>query len=305
MADETAADKPDDGLAPLRVRAHEVIFEADTRGGKVFDVVLIVAILLSIVVVMLDSYEIHHDRVPESILNDPVFHRWLYIAEWVFTGLFTIEYIVRLLTVKKPLRYACSFFGVVDLLAILPTFVSLVVPGSSELLVIRALRLLRIFRVFKLARYLTEANSLMAAIRVSLAKVAVFLVTVLTIVVIMGAAMHLIEGPEHGFDSIPQSIYWAIVTMTTVGYGDITPQTPLGKLLASVMMVLAYSLIIVPTGVVTAELVYSREHGEAPVSTQACPSCGKDGHAYDASHCKHCGARLHEDKGAADYATRA
>ncbi|MHC4947044.1 MAG: ion transporter [Planctomycetota bacterium] len=272
MADSTSR------LAPWRERLHEIIFEADTRAGKTFDVLLLIAIVSSVAVVSLESVEDIDRRVPG--LFDAL--------EWGFTILFTIEYVLRLACVRKPWRYALSFFGIVDLLAVVPTYLSLFFPGSETLIVVRALRLLRVFRIFKLGRFLREAKSLRLALYASRAKVTVFLCTVVIVVVIMGAAMHLVEGPAHGFTSIPQSMYWAIVTMTTVGYGDVAPETPLGKLIAACLMVLGYSFIIVPTGIITAELAAASR----PVSTQACPDCGGEGHDYDARHCKFCGGDL-------------
>ncbi len=270
-------------MAPWRVRTHEILFEADTLGGKIFDVALLVAILLSVLVVILDSVDsIHQEH--ENLLV---------IAEWVFTVLFTIEYVLRLMCVRKPLRYANSFFGVVDLLAVLPSYVAILlggIAGTQSILVVRALRLLRVFRVFKLARYLTEAGTLRRAIVASRAKITVFLATILIAVIIMGTAMHVIEGPTNdGFDSIPQSMYWGIVTLTTVGYGDAAPQTPPGKAVAALMMIIGYSLIIVPTGIFSAELVQA---SRKTITTQACPDCMREGHDADAVHCKHCGGKL-------------
>ena len=262
----------------LRARLHEVIFEADTSAGKAFDVALLCLILLSVLAVMLDSV---------TWVNAG-FGEWLYMIEWLFTILFTVEYALRLYSVRRPLRYALSFYGLVDLVAVIPTYLSLLIAGTQSLLVVRALRLLRIFRVLKLAQYLGEANVLMTALRASRAKMTVFLGAVLTIVLIMGAAMYLIEGEEHGFTSIPTSMYWAIVTMTTVGYGDITPTTAIGQTLSAMLMILGYGIIAVPTGIVSAELVRAPK----TVSTQACPSCAAEGHDFDATHCKYCGVSL-------------
>lgn len=258
---------------------HEVIFEADTPAGKLFDVVLIVSIVISVVLVMLDSVS--------SIRTS--YGRYLYIGEWFFTILFSIEYILRLMSVGKPMAYAKSFFGIVDLLAILPTYLSIIFPGTQYLLVIRLLRVLRIFRVLKLVSYLGEASILMQALRASRRKITVFLFTVLILVVIFGSLMYLIEDPDSGFTSIPQSIYWAIVTLTTVGYGDISPQTGLGQLLAALIMVTGYSILAVPTGIVTVEMAQSFKRN---ISTQACPTCSAEGHDADAKHCKYCGAKL-------------
>ncbi|MCP4204508.1 MAG: ion transporter [bacterium] len=258
---------------------HEVIFEADTPAGKTFDVALLLAIVLSVAAVLLESVgEIRAQYGTE-----------LRAIEWFFTILFTIEYVLRLVSVGRPMRYAVSFFGIVDLLAILPTYLSFVIAGSQSLLVIRALRLLRVFRVLKLAHFLGEAHLLYAALRASSRKIVVFLGAVLTVVLIVGAAMYLIEGPENGFTSIPQAVYWAIVTMTTVGYGDLSPQTATGKLLASVVMILGYGIIAVPTGIVSVEIASSLR---SATHTQSCTECGGEGHAVDARYCKYCGAEL-------------
>ena len=263
----------------LRSRLHEIIFEADTPAGKLFDVLLIISILLSVALVMLDSVE----SVQLS------YGRWLYFGEWLFTVLFTIEYLLRLYSVGRPGAYASSFFGLIDLMAVLPTYLSIFFPGTQYFLVIRILRVLRIFRVLKLVQYLGEARLLSHALRASRRKILVFLFGVLNVVVIFGALMYLIEEPESGFTSIPQSIYWTIVTLTTVGYGDISPQTPLGQTIASIIMIIGYGIIAVPTGIVTAELsqVYKK-----PVSTQACPDCSAEGHDNDAEFCKFCGSQL-------------
>jgi voltage-gated potassium channel len=271
-------------LAPWRERLRIIIFEADTPAGKLFDVALLVAILVSVVAVMLDSFA-------------PIraeYGRSLDVAEWVFTVLFTLEYVLRLACVPIPWGYARSFFGVVDLLAVLPTYLSLLLPGAEHLLVIRGLRLLRIFRVFKLGRFLGEASILRKALADSRHKVTVFLGTIAILVTILGTAMYLIEGGGNGFTSIPISIYWAVVTMTTVGYGDIAPQTVAGKALAAVVMILGYSIIAVPTGIVTAEIVESAVAARK-VSTRCCPQCMAEGHDTDASFCKACGASLETD----------
>jgi voltage-gated potassium channel len=272
--------RPDQPLQPAwRARVHEVIFEADTRAGRAFDVLLLWCIVASVLAVLLESVaEIREDYA--TILR---------VAEWTFTILFTVEYILRLMTVGRPLRYAISFYGIVDLLAIVPTYLSMLLPGAQTLLVIRALRLLRVFRILKLGRFVEEARVLGRALRASRPKITVFLGTVLTLVLILGTLMYLIEGEEHGFDSIPRGIYWAIVTLTTVGYGDITPSTVLGRMLASVVMILGYAIIAVPTGIVSVELARATDHA---VSTQACEQCSAEGHDTDAKHCKYCGARL-------------
>jgi len=262
-----------------RGRLHEVIFEADTRAGRAFDVGLIGLILLSVLAVTLESIR----GVRAS------YGAQLYAAAWAFTTLFTVEYALRLASVRRPLRYASSFFGVVDLLAIVPTYLSLLVTGSQYLLVVRILRLLRIFRVLKLAEHLTEADVLMRALRASRRKISVFLLTVLTMVVVIGTLLYVIEGEENGFTSIPVGIYWAVVTLTTVGYGDISPKTPVGQTLAAVVMVVGYGIIAVPTGIVMVEI--AQAVGK-PVSTQACPNCASQGHDADAVRCTYCGAKL-------------
>ena len=266
-------------MKTFRHQLHEIIFEADTAPGKWFDVLLIFSIVVSVVLVMLDSVG--------SI--QAVYGQWLYVGEWIFTLLFTVEYLLRLFCVQRPLLYARSFFGVVDLLAILPTYLSVMLPGGQYFIIIRVLRLLRIFRVFKLVQFLSEARLLIGALRASYRKIAVFLCTVMTMVIIFGALMYVVEGAANGFTSIPRSIYWAIVTMTTVGYGDISPQTDLGQALAAIIMIIGYGTIAVPTGIVTVELSQAVHRG---VSTQACPGCGVDGHDRDARFCKYCGERL-------------
>jgi voltage-gated potassium channel len=262
-----------------RTTLHEIIFEADTKPGKWFDVILILCIILSVFIVMLDSVA--------SIKKE--YGAFLYAVEWFFTILFTIEYILRLISVGRPTRYATSFFGIVDLLAILPTYLSIIMPGSRFLTVIRILRVMRIFRVLKLVQYLAEAKVLTQALHASRRKITVFLFAVFTLVIILGSLMYVIETEENGFTSIPRSIYWAIVTLTTVGYGDISPKTGLGQALAAVVMVIGYSIIAVPTGIVTAEISRAKEK---PVSTQSCPDCSVEGHDKDATFCKHCGAKL-------------
>jgi len=263
----------------FRTRLHEIIFEADTPGGKLFDVLLILSIVISVVLVMLDSVG--------SIQQ--AYGRLLYWGEWFFTVLFTVEYILRLYSIGRPLAYAASFFGLVDLLAILPSYLSIIFPGTHYLLVIRILRVLRIFRVLKLAQYLGEIHTLNRALLASRRKITVFLFVVLTLVVIFGSLMYLIETPEHGFTSIPRSIYWAIVTLTTVGYGDISPRTALGQAISAIIMIIGYGIIAVPTGIVTSELTQAYKKN---ISTQACRQCSAEGHDPDAKHCKYCGAAL-------------
>lgn len=259
---------------------YTIIFEADTPAGKLFDEVLILTILLSVIVVMLDSVS--------SIAA--VYGGLFYILEWVFTILFTIEYFLRLICVGGPLRYATSFFGIIDLMAILPTYLSLLLPGGRYLVVIRSLRLLRVFRVLKLVQYLGEADLLMRALRASRRKITLFLFAVLNLVVILGSLMYVIEGAASGFTSIPRSIYWAIITLTTVGYGDIVPVTNLGQALASVIMIIGYSIIAVPTGIVTSEITFASKN----LNGRVCQNCSFEGHDSDAKFCKRCGAELPE-----------
>lgn len=268
-------------LTGWRAKGHEVIFESDTASGKAFDVALILGIIFSITVVMLETVD--EIRAEHGDL--------LTIAEWIFTGLFTLEYVLRLACVSRPGRYARSFFGLVDLFAILPTFMSLLVPGTQALIVIRTVRILRIFRVLKLANYVHESETLWRAMAASRRKIEVFLGAVLIMVVIFGSLMYLIEGPEHGFTSIPRGIYWAIVTMTTVGYGDIAPSTNLGQAVSAVIMILGYGIIAVPTGIVSVQFAKAEADSHS-VSGQACPSCGEGGHARDASFCRLCGATM-------------
>lgn len=266
--------------AAWRSRLHDVIFEADTPLGKAFDIVLLAAILLSVAVVVLDSVSSVKAR----------FHQELVAIEWLLTVLFTLEYFLRLCAVRRPIRYVLSFYGVVDLLSILPTYISLFYGGAQAMLIVRTLRLLRIFRIFKLARYVTEMSAMARALRATRQKIAVFLFVLATMVLIMGTALYVIEGHENpGFSSIPLSVYWAIVTVTTVGYGDIAPQTHVGRALAAVAMLLGYSLIIIPTGVFTSELVQAARR---KVSSQHCPECSREGHEADAVFCKFCGGRL-------------
>lgn len=267
-----------------RQTLNRIIFGAETKAAKAFDVVLIIMILLSIVTVMLDSVEVIRNQ----------YRQLLYLSEWFFTLLFTLEYILRLLSVRRPLLYARSFFGFVDLLSILPTYLGLLIPGVGYMLTLRILRLLRIFRVLKLSEYMREANVLLIALNNSFKKIAVFLYTVLTLVVVFGALMYIVEGSEAGFTSIPRSVYWAIVTITTVGYGDISPQTALGQLLASTIMIMGYGIIAVPTGIYSAELMKSQKQNR--IDNRPCPDCGATGHDIDAGYCKYCGHRLDENE---------
>ena len=269
----------------MKKRLGDIIFEHDKRPDKLFDIALLIAIALSIVLVMLES-------VPWVRAE---YGRTLRIAEWVFTILFTVEYLLRVYTARRPLHYMLSFFGVVDLLAILPGYLSLFLFGSQYLIVVRSLRLLRVFRILKLARFLGEASVLRRALSASMPKITVFLGTVVTLVMIIGSLMYVIEGAEHGFTSIPKSIYWAVVTLTTVGYGDISPQTPLGQTLSAVVMIIGYGIIAVPTGIVTSELSKAGNEDEQP--ELHCPQCDSVEHDEDAVHCKFCGEELEAKEG--------
>ena len=255
-----------------------VIFDHDTRAGNLFDVVLIVAILGSVAVVMLDSL---------SALS-PLAHQVLMVFEWIFTILFTVEYAIRLWCAADRVRYARSFCGIVDVAATLPTYISLLFPAGRFLALVRILRVLRVFRILKLTEYVSEANTIVAALQASRAKITVFMFTVVTAVSVVGSLMYLIEGPEHGFTSIPKAMYWAVVTLTTVGYGDIAPSTPLGQMLASLLMILGYAIIAVPTGIVTMEM----QKASLVPRGVTCGACGRERHDADAKFCKECGAAL-------------
>ncbi|MFY0604602.1 MAG: ion transporter [Flavobacteriaceae bacterium] len=261
-------------------KLHEIIYEADTRAGKLFDVILLIAILTSILFVMLESVDSIQKEYGE-LLN---------IAEWVITILFSLEYFLRIISIKKPLKYIFSFYGVIDFLSTIPKYLSIFLVGSHNLAALRALRLLRVFRILKLARYIGESNRLLVALRASRAKIAVFLFFVVIMCTILGTVMYMIEGAENGFTSIPRSVYWAIVTLTTVGYGDIAPGTPLGQLIASVIMILGYSIIAIPTGIVSSEMTKTI----IDTNTQACPSCLSENHKKNAEFCYHCGCKLNE-----------
>jgi voltage-gated potassium channel len=265
--------------SPWRRRLHEIIFESDTRAGRWFDVSLIWLIVLSIASIMLESVASVRARHGEL----------LRVLEWGFTIVFTVEYLLRLVALRRPRGYALSFFGITDLLSVLPTYLSLLFPGVHVLLVVRIFRLLRLFRIFKLVRYVREARVLQLALSSSRHKISVFLTTLMGIVITMGALMHVIEGEENGFTSIPRSVYWAIITLTTVGYGDLVPRTPLGQALASFVMILGYAVIAVPTGIVSIEIA---EASRKYASGQSCPTCGSEGHDIDASYCKRCGGKL-------------
>lgn len=264
-------------MQTFRKRLGRIIFETDTPAGKAFDVLLLLLILLSIFLVMLESVSSIRQQYVDAL-------RWL---EWVFTGLFTLEYALRIYAAYNRQKYIRSFFGSVDLLAVLPTYLSIFLEGSQYFIVIRALRLMRVFRILKLSRFLGEANTLSRALKASRAKITVFLLAVVTIVVIVGSVMFLVEGEESGFTNIPISVYWTVVTLTTVGYGDIAPQTPLGRFLAALVMILGYGVIAVPTGIVTSELSRADRY-----RNKVCDSCGLSRHDIDATFCKQCGALL-------------
>ena len=267
--------------AAWRIKLRSVIFLSDSRAGRIFDIIVIAIIVASVAVVMLES-----SHSMDSLLG-PV----LRVAEWCFTILFLIEYVLRLLTVRHPLHYARSFFGFVDLLAVLPAFVALILPGTHYLAVLRLVRVLRVFRVLKLVTYMKETVLILDALRASRRKITVFLFAVLILTVILGSLIYVIEGEEHGFTSIPRSMYWTIVTLTTVGYGDLTPGTGLGQVLAAMIMVMGYGIIAVPTGLVTAEVVSQALRTR---DQRRCRACGRSGHQQDAGYCRHCGNSLDE-----------
>lgn len=265
-----------------KVKLHEIIYEADTPNGKMFDIILILAIIASIILVMLESVE--------SFDNE--YHNFLDISEWIITILFTIEYIARIISIKRPSKYIFSFYGVIDLLATIPKYLSLIFVGTHALVALRALRLLRVFRILKLTRYLGASITLAVALRASRIKISVFLFVVLLLTVILGTIMYLIEGPQNGFTSIPYSMYWAIVTLTTVGYGDISPHTPMGQFIASIVMILGYGIIAIPTGIVTSEMT---RKDNIHTNTLHCKYCGTDTHVDNATFCNKCGKILHDE----------
>jgi len=262
-------------------RLHEIIYEADTKQGKLFDIVLLIAILASILLVMLESVE--------SINNK--YGQFLNISEWFITILFSLEYVLRLISIKKPLKYIFSFYGIIDLLSTIPKYLSMFFIGSHHFAALRALRLLRIFRILKLARYIGASEKLLVALKASKAKIAVFLFFVVILCVILGTFMYMIEGAENGFTSIPRSVYWAIVTLTTVGYGDIAPHTPFGQFIASIIMILGYGIIAIPTGIVSSEMTKKTDN-KVHTNTQSCKSCSIENHKDGAEFCYNCGSKL-------------
>ncbi len=269
-----------------RIRIHEIIYEADTPMGKLFDVILLILILLSVVVVMLES--VSHIGIKYYFL----FH----IIEWIITILFTIEYVARIITVKKPKKYIFSFYGIIDFLSTIPLYVSLILAGSNYLITVRALRLLRVFRILKITRYIGEGNKLRKALVESRVKIFIFIFAVLIVAVISGTLMYLIEGEESGFNNIPVSVYWCIVTLTTVGFGDIAPVTPIGQFLATLIMILGYGIIAVPTGIVGARYIKSSSEDYAHLNTQSCRNCGTERHRDEAKYCYNCGESLYDEK---------
>ena len=266
-------------------RLHEIIFEADTFEGKLFDVVLLILIVISVISVMFETVE--------SI--DSKYHHIFVVTEWTLTIIFTVEYFLRIYSVYKPVKYIFSFFGIIDLLAILPTYLSLIFTGTQYLIVIRSLRLLRMFRIFKMGNHVKQGKIITNSLKASIPKITVFLYFVVLAVIVFGSIMYIVEGQYNkNFDNIPRSIYWAIVTLTTVGYGDIAPVTPLGQFLASLVMILGYAVIAVPTGIVSAEIVKYGKNKNNNINTQSCRFCGKEGHDIDAEYCKFCGHLLNE-----------
>lgn len=267
----------------IRRKFHEVIYEADTFAGKLFDIVLLFLIIISIAAVMFESVAAVKAKYGFELM----------VVEWIITIFFTFEYIGRILSVGKPLKYIFSFYGIIDLLATLPAYIDLIFPGLHFLLSLRALRLLRVFRILKLGHFVGAGNSLLEALKKSKDKIAVFLFAVVVMCIILGTIMYMVEGPESGFTSIPVSVYWTIVTLTTVGFGDITPQTPLGQFISVIIMILGYGIIAVPTGLVTAQFM-SKKEDEVDNNTQSCPNCAAEHHRNDAEYCYHCGSSLNE-----------
>lgn len=294
--------------SPWRRKIHEIIYEADTPLGKLFDIVLLVLIIISLILVMIESIPGLEDKlfISKKLDLGITYHTFFYVSEWIITVFFTIEYILRIVSVNKPKKYIFSFYGIIDLLSTIPLYLTFFFGGINALLAIRALRLLRIFRILKITRYIGESNKLGRAIRASGPKIMVFLFAVLVIAIIFGTLMYLVEGPEHGFDSIPKSIYWCVVTLTTVGFGDIAPETPFGQFLAMLIMIMGYGIIAVPTGIVSAEYGQgfktkaqsdqsNREDALSHVqkmNTQVCQNCLCRKHKDNANFCHECGYSL-------------
>ena len=270
----------------VRQKIHDIIYEADTPAGQVFDISLIIVIIISVILVALESIDWINEK----------YHAVLNVAEWIITALFTIEYILRIYSVKKPKKYIFSFYGIIDLLATIPKYLSLIFVGAGveTLMAIRALRILRIFRVLHISRYIGESNFLVRALLLSRAKIVIFLLFVVIICIVFGTVMYLVEGPESGFNNIPTSIYWCIVTITTVGYGDIAPITELGQFIASLLMILGYGIIAVPTGIISAEMVQRRK--EVDVNTKVCSECLNNRHKDNATFCHQCGSTLADEQ---------
>ena len=273
-----------------KTKLHDIIYEADTPAGKLFDVILLITIIASIILVMLESIKSFDDK----------FHDFLNISEWIITILFSVEYIARIITVKKPFKYIFSFYGIVDFLSTIPKYISFIFGGIHALVALRALRLLRVFRILKLARFLGASNALVKAIKSSRAKISVFLLAVMVVAIVLGTIMYLVEGEENGFTNIPKSVYWCIVTLTTVGFGDIAPQTPIGQFIASIVMVLGYGIIAVPTGIVSAEYTSQDKSKKKQVknsvdlNTQSCSNCSAENHKDGAKFCYNCGHNLYD-----------
>ncbi len=268
-----------------RYKLHEIIYGTHTPAGKLFDIILLIMILYSIIIVMLES-------VPRI---DQKYHEFLDISEWVVTILFTIEYILRVVCIKRPMKYVTSFFGVIDLLSTIPKYLSFFIGGSQFMTAFRALRLLRVFRILKLVRFVGESNNLVRALKASRTKIFVFVFFVLIVSVLLGTIMYMVEGPEHGFNSIPHSVYWTIVTLTTVGYGDISPETALGQFIATFIMIIGYGIIAVPTGIVSAEYTARKQEDKDVDEGRSCQNCGAEIVRSDADYCRKCGERLSED----------
>jgi voltage-gated potassium channel len=269
-------------MSKFKNKLYEIVFEADTPEGKAFDVLLLIAIFMSILVVMLESVQGINQKYADT----------LYFIEWIITGFFTIEYFLRIWIVKKPAAYIFSFYGIIDFLSVIPSYLGLIFGGMSGFIVIRALRLLRIFRILKLSRYVSASKTIITALKASRAKISVFLYSVLMLVIIIGTIMYFVEGEKNGFTSIPRSVYWAIVTLTTVGYGDIAPATPVGQFIASLVMILGYGIIAVPTGIVTTEIALASR--KEKIITQVCPNCLHEDHDAQAVYCNRCGELLNE-----------